>query len=158
VKDPLAVGLGALACGTGFGGGTIVATLVIVRTLAQHVSPDSYKESAADPVLLGAFAGLAVAAGFGWLRSGALDNIWQRGVIAVLGAVGAVIVGFIAWPVDQLLGRTGLIVWGAASLVVGGAGSRWARRGSREDAIIVTSGGTAKVRGRGTGEGGRVDP
>ena len=73
----------------------------------------------------------------GWLRSRALDNVWQRGVIAVLGAVGALIVGFIAWPVDQLLGRTGLIVWGVASLVVGGAGSAWARKGSREDAINI---------------------
>ena len=137
MKDPLAIGLGSLACGMGFGGGTIVATLVIVRTMARHVSAEGYQESAADPVLLGAFAGLAVAAGFGWLRSRALDNDWQRGVIAVLGAVGALIVGFIAWPVDQLLGRTGLIVWGVASLVVGGAGSAWARKGSREDAINI---------------------
>jgi len=121
----------------GFGGGTIVATLVIVRTMARYVSAEGYQESAADSVLLGAFAGLAVAAGFGWLRSRALDNVWQRGVIAVLGAVGALIVGFIAWPVDQLLGRTGLIVWGVASLVVGGAGSAWARKGSREDAINI---------------------
>jgi len=152
VKDTLAVGLGSLACGAGFGGGTIVSTLVIVRTMARHVSPDTYQDSAADPVLIGTFAGLAVAATFGWLRSGALDNIWQRGVIAILAAVGAVIVGFIAWPVDQLLGRTGLIVWGVMSVVVGGAGSRWARRGSREDAIIVTSRGTAVVKGRETEE------
>ncbi len=152
MKDPLAVGLGSLACGAGFGGGTIVSALVIVRTMARHVSPDTYQESAADPVLIGAFAGLAVAASFGWLRSGALDNIWQRGVVAILAAVGALIIGFIAWPVDQLLGRTGLIVWGVMSVVMGVAGSRWARRGSREDAIIVTSGGTAVVKGRETEE------
>ena len=157
MKDPLAVGLGALASGTGFGGGTIVTTLVIVRTLAHHVSADSYQESAADPVLIGTFAGLVVAAAFGWLRSRSLENIWQGGVIAVLAAVGAVIVGFIAWPVDQLLGRTGLVVWGVVSFVAGGAGSRWARRGSRDDAIVLTSGGMAKVKGRETGEGGRVD-
>jgi hypothetical protein len=143
VKDSLAVGLGALSSGTGFGGGTIVATLVIVRTLARQVSPENYQESAADPVLIGTFAGLVVAAAFGWLRTRALDNIFQRGVIALLAAVGAVIIGFVAWPVDQLLGRTGLIVWGVLSFVIGAAGSRWARRGSREDAIIVTSGGTA---------------
>jgi hypothetical protein len=140
VKDPLAVGLGALACGTGYGGGTIVAALVIVRTLEHHVSVANYEESAADPLLIGTFAGLVVAAGFGWWRSRPLDNIWQRGVIAALAAVGAVIVGFIAWPVDRLLGLTGLVVWGVASLVLGGTGSAWASRGSRADAIDTEGG------------------
>ena len=148
MKDPLAVGLGSLACGTGFGGGTIVAALVIVRTLERHVSAASYEESAADPVLVGAFAGLVAAAGFSWWRSRALENIWQRGVIAVMAAVGAVLVSFIAWPVDRLLGLGGLAAWGAASLVVGGAGSAWAAKGSQEDAIDQT--------GRGTGDGGGV--
>ena len=138
MKDPLAVGLGSLACGTGFGGGTIVAALVIVRTLEGHVLVPIYEESAADPVLVGAFAGLAVAAAFGWWRSGVLGNVWQRGVIAVMSAIGGVLVSFIAWPVDRLLGIAGLAGWGLASFVVGSAGSAWARRGSREDAIQVT--------------------
>lgn len=138
MKDPLAVGLGSLACGTGFGGGTIVAALVIVRALERHVTVSNYEESAADPVLVGAFAGLVVAAAFGWWRSGALGNVWQRGVIAVMSAVGGVLVSFVAWPVDRLLGIAGLAGWGVASFVVGSAGSAWARRGSREDAILVT--------------------
>jgi hypothetical protein len=146
VKDPLAVGLGALGCGAGFGGGTIVAALVIVRTLERHVSAASYEDAAADPVLVGTFAGMAVAASFGWWRSGALGNIWQRGVIAVMAAVGAILVGFIAWPVDRLLGVAGLAAWGVASLLLGGASSVWARKGSREDAI--------DIEGRETGEGG----
>jgi NhaP-type Na+/H+ or K+/H+ antiporter len=150
VKDPLAVGLGALACGAGFGGGTIVAALVIVRILEGHVSDANYAESAASPVLMGAFAGMAVAAGLGWWRSGALDNIAQRGVIAILAAVGAVIIAFIAWPVHRLLGMIGLVVWGVASLVLGSASSGWARKGSREDAIDETG-------GSGNREEGRVD-
>jgi hypothetical protein len=157
VKDPLAVGLGALACGAGFGGGTIVAALVIVRTLEHHVRAASYDESAADPVLVGVFAGLAVAAGFAWWRSRSLDNVWQRGVIAVMAAVGGVLISFIAWPVDRLLGIPGLAVWGAASFLVGGAGSAWARKGSRPDAIDETGArGTGEDEGRGKGEGGRV--
>jgi hypothetical protein len=153
VKYPLAVGLGALACGAGFGGGTIVAALVIVRTLEGHASVASYEESAADPVLVGSFAGMAVAAGFGWWRSRALDNIWQQGVIAVMAAVGAVIVAFIAWPVERLLGLIGLVVWGVASLVFGTAGGAWVRRGSRPDAIDETGGrGTEDDEGRGKGE------
>ena len=78
MKDPLAIGLGSLACGTGFGGGTIVAALVIVRTLEHHVSGPGAQESAADPVLAGTLAGLAVGATFGWLRSRWLDNLWQQ--------------------------------------------------------------------------------
>jgi len=135
VKDPLAIGLGALACGAGLGGGTIVAALVIVRTLEHHVSASNYQESAADPVLAGTLAGLAVGATFGWRRSRWLDNVWQRGVIGALSTVGALLLGFIAWPIDHLFGVGGLAVWGAASFVLGGAASAWAVRGSRDDAL-----------------------
>jgi len=135
VKDPLAIGLGSLACGTGFGGGTIVAALVIVRTLEHHVSGPGAQESAADPVLAGTLAGLAVGAAFGWHRSRWLDNLWQRGVIGVLSAVGALLVAFFAWPIDHLLGIPGLAAWGAASFVLGGAGSAWSVRGRRDDAL-----------------------
>lgn len=158
MKDSLAVGLGALACGTGFGGGTIVAALVIVRALEHQMSTPTYQESAAaDPVLVGTFAGMAVAAGFGWWRSRALNNIWQRGVIAVMAGVGALLVGFIAWPVDRMLGLTGLVVWGVASLLLGSASSVWARKGSQPDAIDIEAI-EEKEGGRGTGEGGRVRP
>jgi len=135
VKDPLAIGLGALACGTGLGGGTIVTALVIVRTLEHHVTASNYQESGADPVLAGTLAGLAVGATFGWRRSRWLDNLWQRGVIGVLSAVGALLLGFIAWPIDRLLGVAGLAVWGIAGFVLGGAGSAWAVKGSRDDAL-----------------------
>ena len=136
MKDPLAIGLGSLACGTGLGGGTIVAALVIVRTLERHVSPSGSQESAAaDPVLAGTLAGLAVGAAFGWHRSRSLDSVWQRGVIGVLSAVGALLVAFLAWPIDHLLGIPGLAAWGVASVVLGGAGSAWSVRGSRDDAL-----------------------
>jgi hypothetical protein len=64
-----------------------------------------------------------------------------------MAAAGAVIVAFIAWPVERLLGLIGLVAWGVASLVLGSAGSAWARRGGREDAIE-----TGEGRG-GNGEG-----
>ena len=135
MKDPLAVGLGALACGSGLGGGTIVAALVIVRALERHTAAPNYQETAADPVLAGTLAGLAVAATFGWRRSRALDNVFQRGVIGTLSAMGALIVGFLAWPVDRLLGVGGLAAWGVLAFAAGVAGSVWSARGAREDAI-----------------------
>ncbi len=129
MKDPLSIGLGGLACGTGFGGGTIVAALVIVRTLEHHVSGSGTQESAADPVLAGTLAGLAVGAAFGWHRSRSLDSVWQRGVIGVLSAVGALLVAFLAWPIDHLLGIPGLAAWGVASFCAGRRGERLVRAG-----------------------------
>ncbi len=90
----------------------------------------SYQEAAPDPLVAGLFAGVAVAATFGWRRSRALDNFWQRGVIGVLSAVGALLVGFLAAPIHQLLGSGGLIAWALASLALGIAGSVGAIRGS----------------------------
>ena len=135
MRDPLAIGLGALGSGAGIGGATIVAALILVRTLEHHFPAVNYEESAADPVLAGTFAGLAVGAAFGWRKSGALDNIAQRGVIALLAAVGGLLIGFIAWPVHQLLGIPGLAGWGLASFALSVAASRWAGKGSRPDAV-----------------------
>jgi hypothetical protein len=135
VKDPLAIGLGALGCGTGLGGGTIVAGLVIVRALERRVAAVTYEGSAADPVLAATLAGLAIAAVFGWRRSRGLDNVWQRGVIGVMSAVGAVLVGFVAWPLDRWFGFATLTGWAVAALVLGAVASAWAARGARDDAL-----------------------
>jgi hypothetical protein len=129
-KDPLAIGLGALACGVGLGGGTIIAALLVVQGLQRRLDPTSYRQAAADPLVLGLLAGIAVGAAFGWHKSRALENIWQRGVIAVLATVGALLLGFLAAPVHRLAGLWGLPVWGLASLALGLAGGRWSTRGS----------------------------
>ncbi len=130
-KDPLAIGLGALACGVGLGGGTIIAALLVVQGLQRRLDPTSYRQAAADPLVLGLLAGIAVGAAFGWRKSRALENLWQRGVIAVLATVGALLLGFLAAPVHRLAGLWGLPVWGLASLALGVTGARWAIRGSR---------------------------
>ena len=53
-------------------------------------------------------------------------------MIAVLAAVGALLVGFLAAVADRFLGLSGLVLWGALSITVGVAGSRWAIAGSGE--------------------------
>jgi hypothetical protein len=73
---------------------------------------------------------VALAAFFGWRRSYPIDNAWQRGVIGVLSAVGALIVGFLAAVAHGLAGPVGLLVWGGASLALGVRGSRWAEEGA----------------------------
>ncbi len=129
-KDPLAIGLGALACGVGLGGGTIIAALLVVQGLQRRLDPTSYRQAAADPLVLGLLAGIAVGAAFGWRKSRALENLWQRGVIAVLATVGALLLGFLGAPVHRLAGLWGLPLWGLASLALGVTGGRWAIRGS----------------------------
>ena len=131
-KDPVAIGLGALACGAGLGGATITVAQIIVKLLQGRLDAARYREAAADPLLAGLFAGVAVAALFGGRRSAPLENLWQSGVIAVLAAVGALLVGFLAAVADRFLGLAGLILWGALSVTVGVVGSRWAITGSRE--------------------------
>ena len=121
------------------GGGVITLTSVGVRT-AQHVDLARYGEALSDPslpLLAGAFAGIAIAAFFGWRKSAALDNVSQRGVIAVLSAVGALLVAFIlSVVVDYFVGVWGVLALAAASFALGVAGSRWATRGSGEAGAV----------------------
>jgi len=126
----LAIGLGALACGAGLGGATITLAQLVVKLLQGRLEPDRYREAAGDPLLAGLLAGVAVAGIFGWRRSRPLENLWQNGVIGVLAAVGALLVGFFAAVADRLLGFPGLIAWGLLSVAVGTAASRWAIAGA----------------------------
>ena len=129
-RDPLAIGLGALASGAGLGGATITLAQLVVKLLQGRLDPDRYREAAADPLLAGLLAGVAVAGMFGWRRSRPLENPWQSGVIGVLAAVGGLLVGFLAAVADRLLGFPGLIAWGLLSAAVGTAASRWAIAGA----------------------------
>ena len=146
-KDPLAIGIGALAAGTGLGGATITLAQIIVKLLQGRLDPDRYREAAGDPLLAGLLAGVAVAGFFGWRRGQGLglENLWQRGVIGVLAAVGALLVGFLAAVADRFLKLPGLVIWGALSLTVGVTASRWA---------IAASG--SEDEGRGSGGGSSV--
>ncbi len=129
-RDPLATGLGALATGVGLGGATITLAQGIVAELRTRVDPADY-QLVGDPLLAGLLAGVVLAAFFGWRRSRPLENVWQSGVIGVLSAVGALIVGFLAELAHYVGGTVGLVVWGCASLALGIAGSRWAVRAGR---------------------------
>ena len=124
-RDPLATGLGALATGVGLGGATITLAQGVVAQLRERLDPSDYGVLG-DPLLVGLLAGVVLAAFFGWRRSSTIENVWQRGVIGVLSAVGALIVGFLAEVAHGLGGIVALTVWGCAALALGIAGSRWA--------------------------------
>ena len=132
VKDPLALGLGSLASGVGFGGACLTAAQILASILRGDVEPNAYRETAADPLLAGLIAAIGVGGACGWYRSAALDNIWQRGVIAVLAAVGAILIGFLAAPLDRFFGLLGMIVWLLLNVAFGILATRWAIRGRGE--------------------------
>ena len=131
-KDPVAIGLGALGSGLGLGGGVLTAALLLVRA-AQHANiPSKAAEAMVDTstdILVGLFAGLAVAAFFGWRRSRGVENIFQRGAIAAIAAFGAIMIGFIFAPLfDRLAGVIGLIVLALLLLAGGFWSGTWAGR------------------------------
>lgn len=111
----------------------IVLSLIVVRAF-QRLELARYHEAVSDAsldLIAGLAAGIALSAVFGWRRSQALDDDWQRGVIAVLGAVGALLVAFLfAIPVEHFFGLPGLVMLGLAALGLSLAGSRWATRGA----------------------------
>jgi hypothetical protein len=138
VKDPLAIGLGALLTGIGLGAAVITAALIIV--LFTERSSTGNASATGDVLFISLLGGIAVAALFGWRRSRALDNLWQRGVIAVLAPFGALTVVFLLTiPARQLLGLAGLAILLVLTVAGGVAGSRWAMRGTGESG---TEGGT----------------
>jgi NhaP-type Na+/H+ or K+/H+ antiporter len=132
LKDPLAVGLGSVAAGVGLGGGALTLAQIVVSVLQGRLDPATYRDRVGDPLIVGLAAAVLAGAAVGWYGSRAIDNLWQRGVIGVLSAVGAILVGFVAAPVDRFFGPVGMLVWLAASVAFGIAGSRWAMKGSRE--------------------------
>ena len=133
VKDPLALGLGSLASGVGFGGACLTAAQILASILRGDLEPNAFPETAADPLLAGLIAAIGVGGACGWYRSAALDNIWQRGVIAVLAAVGAILIGFLAAPLDRFFGLLGMIVWLLLNVAFGILATRWAMRGKGEE-------------------------
>jgi hypothetical protein len=132
-KDPLALGLGSLAAGVGFGGGCLTAAQILASILRGELAPAGYRETAPDPLLAGLIAAVGVGGAVGWYRSFDLDNIWQRGVIAVLAAVGAILIGFLAAPLDRFFGVIGMAVWLLLNIAFGILATRWAKTGKGEE-------------------------
>jgi hypothetical protein len=131
ITDPLAVGLGALGTGAGLGGACITLMLLVIR-LVQRVEIGRYGESVSqlDPFIFGLIA-ITLAAVFGWRRSRALENLWQRGVIAGLAVFGTLLIAILAVPVWHYLRFIGLVTLALASLFLGLTASRWAIAGTR---------------------------
>jgi len=127
-KDPLALGLGSLGAGVAFGAACLTAAQIVASILRGELERSGYRETAADPLLAGLIAAVGVGGVCGWYRSFDLDNIWQRGVIAVLAAVGAIV----AAPINRF-GVGGMLVWLLLNIALGILATRWAIKGKGEE-------------------------
>ena len=127
-KDPLALGLGSLGGGAGFGSAFMTMSQIALRLLQDQFERIGYQILTA-----GLIAAVGVGGAYGWYRSVDLDNVWQRGVIAVLASVGALLIGFMAAPLDGLFGIAGMLVWLALTVAFGVASARWAMKGKGKE-------------------------
>ena len=128
VKDPLALGLGSLAAGVGFGSACLSASQVVTAVVRDYGSTDP-NDVGSKALAAGMALAIGVGGGYAWYRSAALENIWHRGVIAVLAAIGAVLAGFLGAPVYHLTHLLGLVVWAILGIAVGIGATRWALQG-----------------------------
>jgi len=129
VRDPLALGLGSLAGGVGFGSACLSASQVVTAVVRDYAATTDPSDVGSKALTAGLILAIGVGGAYAWYRSSALDNIWHRGVIAVLAALGALLVGFIGAPVYRLAHMVGLIVWAALGIAVGVLATRWALEG-----------------------------
>ena len=83
-------------------------------------------------LLAGLLTALGIGGMCGWYRSYPLGNVWQQGVIAVLAAIGAILIGFLAAPIYKFSGVRGMIVWLLLNIALGILATRWAIRGRGE--------------------------
>ena len=127
VKDPLAVGLGSLAGGVGFGAVCMTTSQIFVALQEERYDLNGYL------LLAGLLTALGVGGMCGWYRSYPLENVWQQGVIAVLAAIGAILIGFLAAPIYKFSGVWGMIIWLLLNIAFGILATRWAIRGKGEE-------------------------
>lgn len=124
-KDPLALGLGSLGAGVGFGSAFMTTAQIALRLLQ-----DQFERVGYFMLTAGFIAAVGIGGAYAWYRSFPLDNVWQRGVIAMLAAVGAILIGFLAAPMDRFFGIPGMLIWLALSAAFGVVCARWAINGA----------------------------
>ena len=128
-KDPLAIGIGSPGAGIGFGSAVMSAAQIITAILRDYRTTDPVTDPASKALTAGLLLAIGLGGGLAWYRSFPLDNIWQRGVIAVLGALGALLVGFLGAPMYRWINIPGLAAWVLIGVIIGILGNRWAIRG-----------------------------
>jgi hypothetical protein len=117
----------ALACAVSAGLLVVTATVLLVETLRGGAQPESLTLRL---YLLfgGTLGGVLIAAGAAWRLLGPIESAYRRGGLAMVSGFSTVLLMLICIPVNQLLGRTGLIVLLVLSAIAAALLGRRARR------------------------------
>lgn len=117
----------ALACAVSAGLLVVTATVLLVETLRGGAQPESLTLRL---YLLfgGTLGGVLIAAGAAWRLLGPIESVYRRGGLAMVSGFSTVLLMLICIPVNQLLGRTGLIILLVLSAIAAALLGRRARR------------------------------
>jgi hypothetical protein len=88
----------------------LTAGVLLVRVL-QTGNPDLPADRVGPIIGTSVFLGIIVAAVSGWLRTGAIDDYWRRGVTAGVSVFGAAILAIFATAADLVAGPVGIAVY-----------------------------------------------
>jgi hypothetical protein len=105
----------------------ITATVLLVDALREKASPESMAPRLYI-VFAGTLAGILTAAWVAWQLLGPIASDYRRGGLAMVSGFATVVLMLICIPINQLLGRSGLIALLALSLLAAALLGRRARR------------------------------
>jgi hypothetical protein len=117
----------ALACALSAGLMVVTATVLLVEALRGEVNQENLTLRL---YLLfgGTLSGIVLAGWAAWRLLYPIESAYRRGGLAMVSGFSTVLLMLICIPVNQLLGRTGLIILLALSAVAAGFLGRRARR------------------------------
>jgi hypothetical protein len=117
----------ALACAVSLGLLVVTATVLLVETLRDGAYPESL--SLRLYLLFGGtLGGVLIAAAAAWRLLDPVESTYRRGGLAMVSGFSTVLLMLVCIPINQLLGRTGLIVLLALSALAAALLRRRARR------------------------------
>src|SRR5688500_16590907 len=108
----------------------VTATVLLVDGLRQRAYTEGLEGLALRLYLLfgGTLAGVLIAAWAAWRLLAPIESAYRRGGLAMVSGFSTVLLMLICIPINQLLGRTGLIVLLALSAIAAALLGRRARR------------------------------
>jgi hypothetical protein len=118
------------ACAVSAGLMVVTATVLLVDGLRHRAYTEGLEGLALRLYLLfgGTLAGVLIAAWAAWRLLAPIESAYRRGGLAMVSGFSTVLLMLICIPINQLLGRTGLIVLLALSAIAAALLGRRARR------------------------------
>ncbi len=117
----------ALACAVSVGLIVVTATVLLVDALRSGAYPESL--TLRLYVLFGGtVAGVLFAAGAAWWLLGPISSAYRRGGLAIVSGFATVLLMLVCIPINQLFGRTGLLILLGSSCITAALLARQAKR------------------------------